>query len=43
MKLDFLKKLGFNIDASLRDHYYYNGKYYMSYILSLLKKEYINE
>ena len=31
---------GFKIDASLREHYFHNGKYYSSHILSLLKKEY---
>ena len=30
----------FKIDANLRDHFYYKGKYYTSHILSLLKKEY---
>tara|TARA_Y100000592_G_C5400828_1_gene283008 strand:- start:410 stop:988 length:579 start_codon:yes stop_codon:yes gene_type:complete len=39
-KLKFFMKRGFNIDASLREHYYYQGEYYTSHILSLLKKEY---
>tara|TARA_R100001443_G_scaffold115277_1_gene132671 strand:+ start:127 stop:657 length:531 start_codon:yes stop_codon:yes gene_type:complete len=39
-KLDFFKSLGFNIDASLREHYFHNGKYYTSHILSLLRSEY---
>mgnify|MGYP005664675115 FL=1 len=39
-KLDFYKGLGFKIDASLREHYYHNGKYITSHILSLLKSEY---
>ena len=39
-KLDFFKKFGFSTDACLRQHYYYNGKYYNSYILSMLKDEY---
>ena len=38
-KLDFFKSLGFKIDATLREHYFYNGKYYNSHILSLLKKD----
>ena len=40
LKLDFFKRIGFLIDASLREHYYYNGQYYTSHILSILKKEY---
>tara|TARA_Y100000034_G_C6845447_1_gene382952 strand:- start:562 stop:1125 length:564 start_codon:yes stop_codon:yes gene_type:complete len=39
-KLEFYKLLGFKIDASLRDHYFFKGKYITSHILSLLKKEY---
>lgn len=39
-KLSFFQDLGFKVDATLREHYYYNGKYYTSYILSLLKGEY---
>lgn len=42
-KLNFFQRKGFKIDASLREHYFYNGKYYSSHILSLLRKEYINE
>tara|TARA_B100001778_G_scaffold235278_1_gene196141 strand:+ start:11257 stop:11787 length:531 start_codon:yes stop_codon:yes gene_type:complete len=38
-KLKFFKSLGFEIDATLREHYYYNGKYYNSHILSLLKRD----
>ncbi len=38
-KLDFFKSLGFEIDATLREHYYYDGKYYNSHILSLLRKD----
>ena len=30
---------GFKIDASLRQHYYYKGRYYDSHILSLLRSE----
>lgn len=40
LKLEFFQNRGFKIDANLRDHYYYKGKYYTSHILSLLKKEY---
>jgi len=40
LKLEFFQNKGFKIDANLRDHYYYKGKYYTSHILSLLKKEY---
>jgi RimJ/RimL family protein N-acetyltransferase len=39
-KLRFFKDLGFKIDATLREHYFYNGNYYSSHILSLLRKEY---
>lgn len=42
-KLTFFKSKGFEVDATLRDHYYYNGKYYNSHILSLLKSDYENE
>jgi len=38
-KIDFFTKKGFKIDASLRQHYYYKGKYYDSHILSLLRGE----
>lgn len=38
-KLKFFKDNGFSIDASLREHYYYKGKYYTSHLLSLLKSE----
>ena len=39
-KLKFFKNKGFKIDATLREHYFHNGKYYSSHILSLLRKEY---
>lgn len=39
-KLNFFEMKGFKIDATLREHYFNNGKYYNSHILSLLKKEY---
>jgi RimJ/RimL family protein N-acetyltransferase len=42
-KLTFFKSKGFEVDATLRDHYYYNGKYYNSHLLSLLKSDYENE
>ncbi len=38
-KLKFFKDNGFSIDANLREHYYYKGKYYTSHLLSLLKSE----
>ena len=39
-KLKFFKTQGYKVDASLREHYYYEGKYYTSHILSKLKNEY---
>jgi hypothetical protein len=39
-KLKFFKSLNFKVDAQLREHYFYNGEYITSYILSLLKGEY---
>ena len=39
-KLDFFQSLGFKIDASFREHYFYKGKYYTSHILSILRSEY---
>lgn len=39
-KLDFFQSLGFQIDASLREHYFYEGEYHTSHILSLLRGEY---
>ena len=38
-KLDFFQKRGFKLDANLREHYYYKGKYYTSHLLSYLKSE----
>ena len=38
-KIKFFQKSGFKIDANLRDHYFYDGQYYSSHILSLLKSE----
>lgn len=42
-KLAFFQNNGFQIDASLREHYFYKGKYYTSHILSLLRREYTDE
>jgi len=39
-KLDFFKNLNFKVDAELREHYFYEGKYHSSFILSLLKNDY---
>jgi RimJ/RimL family protein N-acetyltransferase len=38
-KLEFFKIIGFKTDATLREHYFHNGKYYNSHLLSLLKSE----
>lgn len=38
-KIDLFNHNGFKFDASLREHYYYKGKYITSHILSLLKSE----
>ncbi len=40
LKLNFFENLGFSIDANLREHYFYQGKYYTSHIMSILRKEY---
>ena len=40
LKLSFFKVIGFKIDANLRQHYFYQGKYHTSHILSLLRKDY---
>ena len=39
-KLDLFEKTNFKRDAVLREHYFYNGKYEDSHILSILKSEY---
>jgi hypothetical protein len=39
-KKQLFKDNGFSVDACLRDHYYYKGKYYDSFILSLLRSDY---
>jgi RimJ/RimL family protein N-acetyltransferase len=38
-KLDFFSKKGFKKDATLREHYFYGGRYWSSYIFSLLGHE----
>ena len=40
LKLSFLKRYNFCVDANLREHYFFEGTYYTSYLLSLLKSEY---
>ena len=42
-KLKFFMERGFSVDASLREHYYYQGQYYTSHFLSMLKKVYVEE
>ncbi|MBT3748175.1 MAG: GNAT family N-acetyltransferase [Bacteroidetes bacterium] len=42
-KNQFFMSLGFSIDANLREHYYWEGKYYSSHLLSLLRKEFTIE
>jgi RimJ/RimL family protein N-acetyltransferase len=39
-KVNFFMSNGFNQDAILRNHYYYNGEYVNSFILSILKNEF---
>lgn len=38
-KLELYKKLGFSIDGELRNQYFYEGKWWNSYMLSLLTEE----
>ncbi len=38
-KLKLYKSLGFQIDGELRNQYFYNGKWWNSYMLSLLAEE----
>ena len=38
-KISLYKKLGMNVDGTLRNQYYYNGKWWDSKILSILKCE----
>jgi len=40
-KLKLYKKFGFKKDGTLRQNYWYSGKWWNSYILSILKKEFI--
>lgn len=40
-KLSLYQKLNFHKDGILRNQYFYEGKWWNSYILSLLKEEYI--
>ena len=39
-KKDLYTKLGFEQDGFLREQYFYDGKWWGSYLLSLLRKEY---
>ncbi|MBR7552586.1 GNAT family N-acetyltransferase [Allobacillus sp. GCM10007491] len=34
------KKLGFQVDGTLREHYFVNGEYHDAYVMSLLRKDY---
>lgn len=38
-KLTLYKKLGFSVDGELRNQYFYEGKWWNSYMLSLLTEE----
>lgn len=40
MKNNLYAKMGFKQDGFLREQYFYDGKWWASYILSLLKEEY---
>ncbi len=40
-KYELYHKLGFKNDGLLREQYYYEGKWWNSHILSLLKREYL--
>lgn len=42
-KYQLYKELGFKQDGFLREQYFYDGQWWNSYILSLLKNEYISE
>ena len=39
-KKKFLRLLSFNLDAKLREHYFYDGRWWDSLIFSLLKEEF---
>ena len=38
LKLSFLKRYNFCIDANLREHYFFEGTYYTSYLLASEKR-----
>ncbi len=40
-KKELFDRLGFKVDGILRENYFYEGKWWNTYILSLLSKEYI--
>lgn len=40
-KKEFFDTLGFNVDGILRNNYYYDGEWWNSHIISLLKDEFI--
>ena len=40
LKLQFFKSYSFQVDASLREHYFFKGTYVTSHILSLLRSDY---
>lgn len=40
IKKNFFDMLGFSVDGTLRDNYYYSGKYWDSIILSILSREF---
>ena len=35
------KKIGFQIDGRLREHYFVNGEYHDAFVMSLLRKDYV--
>ena len=41
-KAELCKKLGFELDGVFREHYFYNGKWWDSKIMSILAKDYFN-
>lgn len=40
LKRQLLEKFNFHLDGVLRENYFYNGKWFDSFVLSLLNKEY---
>lgn len=40
-KIALYKKLGMSIDGTLRESYFYNGKFIDSYIFSILRREFL--